>query len=459
MNNPLFKDLSIENNVTVGVDWFLNDVLNTDITPNKGVLFWYKKRAARETSSIIKNIPIGEWIYSSSEFKIKTNSLKEITIPAGQVCVKLNDDELQLIPINKINRTNYELFRNIQIYNNPIGSGGNIYEPSKIKLSSSSNAPSSWIIYNDFYYLKVGDSYYSIHISDGDYFSYYNTDSNLDDFLSFNLMPIYRTIYNNLINILGPTPALTATQSLNLKRLASILSTGPQDDKVTLNINGSYGSTSYISDIRTFLNGSGDAALSLSVCQSIYKESKRIETKRVYNTSIMPYKALPVDVNDNYSKVPNDIFHKLASKYGVYLRFSGDDAKITVNKLLRWKEKKNSSNYVGGPNISIDSRFIYWTSSSRNMANEASSIPSPGNVGNTYYDQHIQAGPLRIQTDISNQLVYFKTLDSGSEEATMKAGLIKASQNPRINTDKSNYIMIPEIKYSMFYKQGAFKIG
>ena len=460
LNNPIFKDLSIENNVTVGVDWFLNDVLNTDITPNKGVLFWYKKRATRETSSIIKNIPIGEWIYSSSEFKIKTNTLKEITIPAGQVCVKLNDNELQLIPINKINNTNYELFRSIQIYNNPLGSGGNIYEPSKIKLSSSSNAPSSWTIYNDFHYLKVGDSYYSIHISDGDYFSYYNTDNNLDDFLSFNLMSIYRTIYNNLINILGPTPVLTASQSLNLKRLASILATGPQDDKVTLNINGFYGSTSYISDIRTFLNGSGDAALSLSVCQNIYKESKKLETNRVYNTSIMPYKALPVDVNDNYSKVPNDIFHKLASKYGVYLRFSGDDAKITINKLLRWKEKKNnSSSYVGGPNISIDSRFIYWTSSSRNMTNEANSIPSPGNVGNTYYDQHIQAGPLRIQTDISNQLVYFKTLDSGSEEATMKAGLIKASQNPRINTDKANYIMIPEIKYSMFYKQGAFKIG
>ena len=270
LNNPIFKNITIENNVTIGVDWFLNDVLNTDITPNKGVLFWYKRRATREATSLIKNIPVGEWIYSSADFVIKTDTLKQITIPAGQVCMKLNDDELQLLPINKTSRTNNELFRNIQIYNNPLGSGGNIYEPSKIKLSSSSNAPSSWVIYNDFHYLKVGSYYYSIHISDGDYFSYYNTDNNLDDFLSFNLMPTYRTIYNNLINILGPT-SLTAAQSLNLKRLASILATGPQDDKVTLNINGLYGSTNYVSDIRTFLNSSGDITSSSTVCQKIYK--------------------------------------------------------------------------------------------------------------------------------------------------------------------------------------------
>jgi len=458
LDNPVFKDISIENNVKIGVDWFLNDVLNTDITPNKGVLFWYKKRASRTSTSLLKDIPIGEWIYSTTQFTIKTNTLKEITIPAGQVCVKLNNDELQLIPINKINNTNFELFRNIQIYNNPLGSGGNIYEPSKIKLKTATNTPQQWTIYNDFHYLKVNGSYYSIHISEGDYFSYYDKQNVLDDFLAFNLMPTYRTIYNNLINIL-PSSGLTSPQLLNLKRLASILATGPQNDKVTLNINGSFGSTptSYISDITTFLNGSGDASSSITVCQKIYKEIQKLETKRVYNTSIMPYKAIPDDVNDNYSKVPNDIFHKIASKYGVYLRFSGDDAKITINKLLRWKEKNNSSNYVGGPNISIDSRFIYWTSS-RNISGEANVRPSPGNVGNTYYDQHIQAGPLRIETDISNQLVYFKTLDAGSEQATTKAGLIKASQNPRLDTSASSYILIPEIKYSMFYKQGGFKI-
>lgn len=456
LDNPIFKDISIENNVKIGVDWFLNDVLNTDITPNKGVLFWYKKRAARTATSLLKDIPIGEWIYSTTEFTIKTNTLKAITIPAGQVFVKLNNDELQLIPINKINRTNLELFRNIQIYNNPLGSGGNIYEPSKIKLKTATNTPQRWTIYNDFHYLKVNESYYSIHISEGDYFSYYDKRNVLDDFLAFNLMPTYRTIYNNLINIISSS-SLTSAKLLNLKRLASILATGPQNDKVTLNINGSFGSTSYISDITTFLNGTGDASSSITVCQKIYKEIQKLETKRVYNTSIMPYKAIPDDVNDNYSKVPNDIFHKLASKYGVYLRFSGDDAKITINKLLAWKEKKNSSNYVGGPNISIDSRFIYWTSS-RNISGEANVKPSPGNVGNIYYDQHIQAGPLRIETDISNQLVYFKTLDAGSEQATTKAGLIKASQNPRLDTSTSSYIMIPEIKYSMFYKQGAFKI-
>ncbi len=455
LDSPVFKTISTENNVKVGIDWFLNDVLNTDIIPNSGILFWYKKRSSiRQNTAPLNDISIGEWIYASSAFVFKTEKNKEITIPAGQVCVKLNNLELQILPFNKIANSNNELLRYIRL-DNALGSQNNTYEPTKINLSKCTNIPSIWTRYDDLHYLKVDDSYYSIHIGEGDYFSYYDQSNNLQDFLSFNLMPIYRTIYNNLLNITNLT-SLSTIQAKNLKRLAFALATGPQNDKVTLNINGTYGTVNYVSTILSYLNNATPSnADIISICQNAYREIKFLEINRYYNTSLVPYKINLTDIGPDFCKVPNDILHKLVSKYGMYMRFAGDNAKITINKILAWKENNNSSNYVGGPNISIDSRYIYWTNS-RDITGEANSRPSPGSVGHQYYDQHIQAGPMRIETDISNQLVYFKSIDSG--DATVKAGLIKASQNPRVDTSSSSYLLLPEIKYSMFYKQGGFKI-
>jgi hypothetical protein len=465
LSNPSFKDMSIENNIKVGVDWFLNDVLNSDITPNNGVMFWYKKRGERSSTSTLENMAVGEWIYASTAFNVKSINNKTLSIPAGQICVKLNNKELQVLPINKITKGNQQISRAIYLHKsvasdpepyNPLGTQNNIYEPTKINLETSTNKPSSWSLYEDYNYLNVNGSYYSIHISEGDYFSYFNSSNQTDHFLSFNLMPIYRTIYNNLLNITGLS-SLSSQQAKKLRELAYVLATGPQNDKVTFNVNG-YNPTSYISSITSYINSSTYSVTDVqNICKNIYKEIKDLEKNRTYNTSLVPYKINLSDLNDNFSKVPNDIFHKLVSKYGLYLRLAGDNAKITVNKLLRWKESKKSNNYVGGPNISIDARFIYWTSN-RDITNEAVSRPTPGNVGHPYYDQHIQAGPMKIETDVGNQVVYFKSVETGSEQATIKAGIIKPSQNPRINTSESSYLLLPEIKYCMFYKQGGFKI-
>lgn len=455
LDSPVFKTISTQNNVKVGIDWFLNDVLNTDIVPYKGVLFWYKKRSSiRQNTAPLNDISIGEWIYSSADFIFKTATNKQITIPAGQVCVKLNNFELQVLPYNKIANTNNELLRYIRL-DNALGSQNNTYEPTKIDLSKCVTIPSIWTRYDDLHYLNVNGSYYSIHISEGDYFSYYDKDNNLQDFLSFNLMHIYRTIYNNLLNITNLS-SVSGNQAKNLRKLAFVLATGPQNDKVTLNINGTYGTVNYVSTISSYINADtpSDSDL-ISICQNVYREIKFLEINRYYNTSLIPYKVNLVDIGPDFCKVPNDILHRLVSKYGMYMRFAGDDAKITIDKILAWKEFNNSSNLVGGPNISIDSRYIYWTNS-RDISGEANYRPSPGSVGHQYYDQHIQAGPMRIETDIANQLVYFKSIDSA--DATVKAGLIKASQNPRIDTSSSSYLLLPEIKYSMFYKQGGFKI-
>ena len=460
LGNPIFKNISVQNNVKVGIDWFLNDPLNRDITPVSGILFWYKKRGTRNASLPIVNISSGEWIYSSSAFTIKNISNKEITIPAGQICVKLNDKELQILPINKNTNTNNQILRNIYIADNPLGSQNNIYEPSKINLETCTNPPATWSIYNEFNYLKVGDSYYSIHIGEGDYFSYTDTNNVLDYFLSFNLMSIYRVIYNNLLNITGITN-LSANQAKRLKQLSFALATGPQNDKVTLNING-FNTSSYISTITSFLNLSDPNATNSSIttiCRNVYKEIQHLEQNRIYNTSLVPYKTEISELNSNYSKVPNDIFHQLVFKYGLYIRFAGDDAKITVNKLLKWKKTKNtSSEYAGGPNVSIDSRYIYWTQN-RDIIGEANSPARPNNVGHPFYDQHIQAGPMRIETDLGQQNVYFKSLDTGSEEAKTTAKLNKFSENPfSVASENIHYLLLPEIKYSMFYKQGGFKI-
>ena len=461
LGNPAFKNISIENNVKVGIDWFLNDVLNRDITPVSGILFWYKKRGTRNTSLSIANISSGEWIYSASDFVIKNIYNKQTTIPAGQICVKLNNKELQVLPINKNANTNNQILRNIYIHNNPLGSQNNIYEPSKINLDTCTTPPSSWSLYNDFNYLKAGDSYYSIHIGEGDYFAYRNKSDVLNYFLSFNLMSTYRTIYNNLLNIVGIT-SLSTNQAKRLKQLSFALATGPQNDKVTLNING-FNTSSYISSITSFLNMDDATATDspiTAICKNVYKEIQHLERNRIYNTSLVPYKTDISELNSNYSKVTNDIFHQLVFKYGLYLRFAGDDAKITVNKLLKWKKtNKTSSEYAGGPNVSIDSRYIYWTQS-RDIVGESNSTPTSNNVGHPFYDQHIQAGPMRIETNLGQQKIYFKSMDTGSEDAKTTAIVIKPTQNPRwvARGEDINYLLLPEIKYSMFYKQGGFKI-
>lgn len=467
LGNPIFKNISAQNNVKVGIDWFLNDVLNREITPTSGILFWYKKRGSRNATLPIKDIPSGEWIYSNSDFVVKSTLNKETTIPAGQICVKLNNKELQILPINKITNTNNQILRNIYIKDNPLGSQNNIYEPSKINLETCTNPPTSWTLYNDFNYLKVNNSYYSIHIGEGDYFAYRDKSNALDYFLSFNLMSTYRVIYNSLLNIVGIT-SLSANQAKRLKQLSFVLATGPQNDKVTLNINGFIKSldglttTNYISSITSFLNTEDsnvtDASIKI-ICQNVYREIQHLERNRIYNTSLVPYKTSISELNSYYSKVPNDIFHKLVSKYGMYLRFTGDDAKITINKLLRWKKTKTSSEYAGGPNVSIDSRYIYWTQN-RNIYGETNYPPRPNDVGHPFYDQHIQAGPMRIETDIGQQKIYFKSMDAGSEQAVTTSKIIKPTENPRlpVSEDNINYLLLPEIKYSMFYKQGGFKI-
>lgn len=467
LSQPEFKDITISGDVKIGVDWFLNDILNSDITPISGLLFWYKKRGSRQSSLDIKDISPGEWIVASSDFDIKTINHKTITIPSGQICVKINNKELQVLPINKDNQDNTALISQIYTENNALGLQGNIYEPTKINLDTSTNRPASWSIYDDYNYLKVKDQYYSIHISDGDYFSY-KENNKINYFLSFNLMHIYRTIYNNLLNTIGVS-FLGPTKAKKLKQLAYILATGPQNDKVTININGIYRennvTTNYISIINEFLNSGQDTTglpnpNIITICKNIYKEIKDLEKNKHYNTSNIPYKTDISEVNNSYCKVHNDILHRVVSKYGLYLRCAGPDATITINRPLKWKKYKNSNAfYSGGPNVSVDTRYLYWTTS-RDISSEAYSTPKPGNVGHPFYDQHIQVGPMKIQTDLNNQKIYFKSIDPGSEEATVTAEIIKPTQNPRWSAkdDNAYFLMLPEIKYAMFSKQGGFKI-
>lgn len=497
--NAKFKDITSTDSIQIGVDWILNDPVNDTITPIEGILFWYKKHDHLSDRRLIENWKVGDFIYSESSLIDKGK-----TIPAKQIMVKLNNDEIQVLPRVVGGTTSDHISPYMNIKDDPLGTGTNIYEPYKIKLhelyKQNTTFNKLWKLYDSIYYLKNGASFFSIHIPDGDYFSYKNdlqVLANNDDqiaidalarqevnppreFLSYNLLSTYRKIYNQLLNIL-PLSLFTSGDDktkykkyLNLRALSYILATGPQFDDTTININGYINTSttniptyvSYIPLIETFINRTNvdglhiDAAI--EICKKIYKENKNLQKNKEYNTSNSSFRINISDNSENISKAYNDIYLKLVSKYGCYIKIptSSSDIYFHINKELKWLNNKDDVVYTGGPNASVDLDFEYWTNKNRDLVSEASRTAFPNNVGNDYYDQSIRVGPMRIRTDISNQKVYFETLDPGSAEASTIANIIKPLDNIYFNQSSiNNYIMIPEIRYSMFYKQGGFKIA
>lgn len=496
--NAKFKDITSTASIQIGVDWILNDPVNDTITPIEGILFWYKKQDHLSDPRLIENWKVGDFIYSESSFIDKGK-----TIPAKQIMVKLNNDEIQVLPRVVGGTTSDHISPYMNIKDDPLGTGTNIYEPYKIKLhelyKQNTTFNKLWKLYDSIYYLKNGESFFSIHIPDGDYFSYKNDlqilANNEDqtaidalarqevnpprEFLSYNLLSTYRKIYNQLLNILPISLFTTGNDKtkyqkyLNLRALSYILATGPQFDDTTININGYINTSttniptyvSYIPLIETFINRTNVDGLhiddAIEICKKIYQENKNLQKNKEYNTSNSSFKINASDNSENISKVYNDIYLKLVSKYGCYIKIpvSSNEILFNINKELKWLNNKNDTVYTGGPNASVDLDFEYWTNKNRDLVAEASSTAFPNNVGNDYYDQSIRVGPMRIRTDINNQRVYFETLDAGSSEASTIADIIKPLDNAYFNQSSiNNYIMIPEIKYSMFYKQGGFKI-
>lgn len=444
-SNPQFKDLSFSGDVSIGVDWILNDYINTDITPVDGVLFWYKKDRVVLPSSNLDSFSVGDWIYGNLSIYDKK---RKKTFDPGTVFVKISSDQLQALPINVTGNNTNRIGRTLDT---PLGT--NIEEPSVIFLQNLEIQGSiSWTLYNSIYKLKSGENFYSIHIPDGDYFRYLIKDGTYNDYISKNLMPTFRATYSWLCSLLGNQ---SGDRAKNLKRLAYILSTGPQVDKLTYN----YTTDSNLqTSINSFLSANNPApSTAIPICNQIYSKLKNLYTGKDYQTSNKSYYINPNDTNalSIYSKVFNDIYTKLVNKYGLYIKFKNQNARLNIKKDMFWT--KESGGVDGGPNISVILDYLYWTDRLRDIRGEASSGITTNGPGHAYYDQTIKAGPLQIKTDISNSHVKFQSTDS--PDADVWAKLIKAAQNPRFNSESKNYILVPEIKYCMFYKQGAMKIA
>jgi hypothetical protein len=439
-NNPKFKNMSFSGDIKIGLDWILNDPLNTEINPISGVLFWYKKNKINSSSNI-NNFSVGDWFFSeTSDVYDKKNKR---TIRAGILFVKISSEYVQALPLNVKTNSTTSLSTSMRVTPPDQNEPEIMHIDDLINCSGQCESdppppPIPWKIYHSVFNLKKNSNFYSIHIPDGDYLEFnYVSNGERSSYLSENLAKTYNSIYNALID-----NGRYGHGNSIVKHIACILSTGPQLDKITFS--------------NKTLPPIGDLANTIQYCQEIYRKNKVLYNEKIYNTSLIPNIIRPGDSNllQRHSKTLNDIYRKLVNKYGLYIKFSGRNARLNINKDMVWD--KNSGD--GGPNISVNSEFFYWMSKNRDIKRE-SGLEDDENTGpgHSYYDQTIQAGPMRIKSVIKNQNLFYESTDSPN--ATVRVKLIKPSKNIFFNSDDNFYIMVPEIRYAMFYKQGGMKIA
>lgn len=430
---------------SLSCSWRLDDPYNEFISPIRGILFWYKKDDP-DISSIVawKDIAIGEVFNCNANM---VDSARKYTINTNMYLVKINHNTFQSITTGQTiidNKTNSPML---------IG-GETMVEPSIFKTYNISGFDSArFTLAMERYRIKKNNSYYSIYIPDGDFFSYYDTNlgSRANDFLSTNLKQNFRTIYNILHNIYlqqkNDNKPIPHYKKRRILKLSQVLSTAPLIDKLTFTL-----VKENLVQEEDPENGVSKKTLGEYLLEFINEYSVELDSlyftaaAKIYNAYKKIYnKRLTTDNNIN------SILQKLIKKYGIQCTFGGSAPEYSI-------ETTNTTE----PHINISTNIVYSIQSSLSQAflsgsNSTGYVDGNG-PGHSYYDQIITAGKLQLKTDIKNQDVQFKVSDSNS--GMVKAKLIKPIENARFARDLDLfYPMIPTINNLMINRLGGFKIN
>jgi hypothetical protein len=335
--------------VALSSDWIINSNLSY-LELDYGVLFWYKKHGTNngerkeyklsELPSNTRLVPVNDY----------SNSDGDIVLSKTDVIIKVDNKTVKFL-----DKTPKDFAYNPPRFN--FGSDG-------MDLSSQNFGTTN---YSDLkfyaYYNKnfVGDannfvlSNGQIWISNGEFYSYFLNSRERDDYrshrttkmpsksyLSPGLYHIYRSIYNAL-SITRVRNSLSSANSIGtvvyqekLKKLCSVLATGPNIDKVS--INALYDSAIQQS-IHTYLNApaktnsNDEIAELLSIIGTI-------------NTFLAPLSSKVENQTNSYNHIrtPSDLCKKILMKYGSSL-------KIDKQKIKKIKFKPALAN---GPHAYFD---------------------------------------------------------------------------------------------------------
>lgn len=338
-------------------NWYITSIIPTTYA-EYGILFWYKLNDTTSNSTyLLPDIPNGTLIKSTSSLTYTD------TIPSGESFPPTLIDTTPLIS------TTTELMK---IDNNTL----------KILNKSSNNITGTnitfWADYDKFYLNKCASfdvktntfsvinnnpftfngSEYSLWISDGEAFSYFDSEVNKNKYrsqslssktyLSPLLMPIYREIYHTLTLRISRSlsTGLTKAKSMLLQKLCYFLSTFPLMDRTTVNV---LSSITIHNAVQTYINTaqsskSAEIAALRTVLSTIATEYNS------YNLSRHPSKQT---LRNNYINNNADLARKLLTKYGAQLY-------IDNNLSLKYKSKLSNGPHalLGLSSITTASKSI-----------------------------------------------------------------------------------------------------
>lgn len=275
-----------------------------------GLLFWYKFNSIKSDSVFkLSNIPDGSVIKNVDSLSFFDSS----SIPAGTECIKLNNYALKVknIVSNIIRPSGFDFWQDKTIFD--------------LRTSSNFDIDTSTFTYNAAERaLTKGGNEYTMWISDGEVFSYF--DGKVDrlrsrsrslvskTYLSPMLMPIYREVYNTLTlrRSKSITPYLSKKQALCLQKLCYYISTFPLVDRITLDI---LNQKHIYDSVQAYLDSS-----------QTDQSSEITELKNIINIISLEYKKYNLsnnfsreNNNINYINTKKQLFKKILYKYGAML--------------------------------------------------------------------------------------------------------------------------------------------
>ena len=334
-----------------------------------GILFWYKMNKTTSSASfLLDKIPTGSIIKSNTSLSYVHNGVAQ-TLGTDVEVIKIN---------------NFTLKRLDKYSNRITGTGTDFdYEGQIIDLTRCSfDIEANTFSYNIYNQLSKDSKEYSIWISNGEAFSYFDGPVNKirsrnrglvsKTYLSPLLMPIYREIYNALTlrRNRSYTPYLTKKQALCLQKLCYFLSTYPLIDRTTVNILNNqsiYDSViSYLDSAQTDQTTEIDQLKSILNTISTEYKDKKLTDYINHQTN-----------NFNYINNKRELTQKLLYKYGGQLKISDDT-------VLKYKSKlANGAHAI----IGLDTYSLYSTSESSSTV--------------LYNNCKIDIGNIHYSTDIS----------------------------------------------------------
>lgn len=403
-----FKNWAIQNpdgtdsSASMSTNWYITSIIPTTFA-EYGLLFWYKiNNITTNSGYLLTDIPDGTVIKSQSSLTYTH------TMPSG------NSSPPTLVDMTPSIDTSTEL---IKLNNNTLKI------VNKLNNTITGTSTSFWSEYDKFYLdrcsafdiktntfsivndntLTKNSKEYSLWISDGEAFSYFDSVVNKNKsisqsyasktYLSPILMPIYREIYHAL-TLRRPrsiSSGFTKNQNLLLQKLCYFLSTFPLMDRTTVNILNSqsiYDAVqAYIDTVQT--SSSAEITALKTVLSTI---------SVAYNTAHL------TDSYNNQQSLKNNYIHnkvglvkKLLDKYGAQLYVGSDIS-------LKYKPKLS-----GGPHALLGLSSI--TMASKNIS--SSTV--------LYNNFKLDIGNISYSTDISTtgSVIYLSGSGFNSGGATV----------------------------------------